>query len=73
MTDKASASDALMPSHLISIGFMSDKRCYLGLSREDAEKRYLQETGEEDLQGVTVSEIKIINGAFQAYDVWEAT
>lgn len=61
---------AAMPTHLIAIGFLGGMRCYLGISRAEAEARYLAETGEEDLQGLTVTEVPIVNGAFQAYEVW---
>jgi hypothetical protein len=60
-------------SHIIAIGYLGIKRCYLDIDEEEAKARYMSEEGEEEWDSLThVTRVELKDGSFAAYDIWEA-
>jgi len=59
---------------LVVIGYMSSKKCYLNISKEDAVEKYCksEEITEKEFEDMNLilDEIEF-DDVFSAYDVWE--
>ena len=55
----------------ISIGFLGSQYCFLGVTKEEAIKRYKEKDNctDEDLEGLKVTEGYIIDGCFWNYEI----
>ena len=56
-------------NHLIVIGYIGTKRCYLNMSLEEARARYVKTEGEEP-EPRLIDEFDF-EDEFGAYDAWE--
>lgn len=55
----------------ISIGYLGSQLCFLGVSKEEAIKRYkeVQKYTDEDLEGLRITEGYIVDGMFWVYEI----
>ena len=60
-----------MTNTLVAIGYLGGMRVYLNVPREEAERRFHEETGDYADDGA-VKEIEF-GDVFEAYDIWEAS
>ena len=65
-------------NRLVVIGYMSYRKCYLNISKEDALKRYIEEEGElnemftvAEYEAANMLEEFIFKDSFMAYDIWQ--
>lgn len=54
---------------IVSIGYMANRVCYIGISKEEAISRWKAETGSENVPPAKV--IPVVDGKFGAYSIWE--
>lgn len=55
----------------ISIGFLGSQYCFLGVSKEEAIKKYKEKENctDKDLEGLTVTDGYIVDGCFWNYEI----
>lgn len=59
---------------LIVIGVTSMLKCYLNITKEEAQARYITEEGELDYISVSIEDFTTViefKDEFEAYQVWE--